>query len=146
MVPVAGAAGRAQDLADEVLRRRDTARDNFSVAAAQVLGRNRRDIRIDPPQGVATSALHDGLRTGELFAWTALDRSGRIVLRGFAGAGHGVPVAMEGYKTPGGGQGGIGALLQAANVLGPGTSIPPAGLAARVAFCLNRQSLGEFLY
>jgi hypothetical protein len=146
MVPFAGAAGQAQGLADEAAGRRDAARDNFSVAAAQVLGRNRRDIQIDPPQGVATSALHDGLRTGELFAWTALDRSGRIVLRGFAGAGHGAPVAMEGYKSPGGGPGGIAALLKAANVLGTKPSIPPAGLAARVAFCLNRQSLGEFLY
>ena len=146
MVPFAGASGQAQALADEVLRRRDAARDNFSVAAAQALGRSRRDIRVDPPQGVATSALHDGLKTGELFAWTALDRSGRIVLRGFAGAGQDPPVAMEGYQSPSGGPGGIAALLKAANVLGTKPSITPAGLAARVAFCLNRQSLGEFLY
>ena len=67
------------------------------MAATQVLGRSPQDIRVDPPKGVATSALHDGLKTGELFAWTALDRSGRIMLRGFAGVGQDPSVAMECY-------------------------------------------------
>ncbi|MGE3248361.1 MAG: hypothetical protein AB7F96_03205 [Beijerinckiaceae bacterium] len=123
----------------------DSARRNMLAAAARGLKRSAASLRLEPPPG-ATNASLAALKTGELLAWRVLDGKGDIVLQGFSGPGADGPVAFEGYRPEGGGPGGLSALLRAARAMDGKASIPAGRLAQRLAFCLNRRKIGEFLF
>lgn len=122
-----------------------SARRNMLRAAARALRSSEKSLRLEPPPGAASATLA-ALQTGELHAWSVLDGKGDIVLNGFAGPGPEGPVAFEGYRPESGGRGGLSALLRASRFMELKGHMPTELLAPRLAFCLNRRKIGEFLF
>lgn len=127
-------------------RSADVARARFAAALVRDRGLTPGAFSVDPPTGAEESGYHARLKTGPLWAWSALDAELRVLVNGFAGAGPGLDIAFEGHEAGIGAPGGLAALMQAMDVLDPRPALAIDEMVLRLGFCLNRPALGEFLF
>lgn len=127
-------------------RSADVARDRFAAALVRDRGLKPGRFSVDPPSGAEEQGHYARLKTGQLYAWSALDSDLRVLVNGFAGPGPSFDIAFEGYKAGIGEPGGIAALMKAMHVLDRRRALALDAMVLRVAFCLNRPAMGEFLF
>lgn len=127
-------------------RSADIAREIFARNIRDSLGLAPGSFEVHPPTGLEDAGYHAALKTGPLYAWTALDAKLRVLVNGFAGPGPGLQIAFEGFKGSISHLGGLSALMEAMNVLDPPNRMPLDDIVNRVCFCLNRTDRGEFLF
>lgn len=127
-------------------RSADIAREAFARNIQASLGLARGSFKVHPPAGLEDAGYHAALKTGPLYAWTAVDRDLRELVNGFAGPGPGIQIAFEGFKSGIGHPGGLSALMEAMSFLDPRNRMPLNDIVNRVCFCLNRTDRGEFLF
>lgn len=127
-------------------RSADVVRERFAAALVRDRGLTPGRFTVDPPSGAEDTGYHSRLKTGALLAWSALDTDLRVLVNGFAGQGPDLDIAFEGYKAGIGEPGGLAALMKAMHVRDPGRAMGLDEMVKRLAFCLNRPALGEFLF
>lgn len=127
-------------------RSEDIAREIFARNIADSLGMEPGSFEVHPPSGLEDAGYHAALKTGPLYAWTAIDANLRALVNGFAGPGPGVQIAFEGFAGGIGHSGGLSALMEAMSFLDPPNRMPLDDIVNRVCFCLNRTDRAEFLF
>ncbi len=128
------------------MRSADVARDRFAEALIRDRGLTRGRFTVDPPTGAEEGGYHARLKTGRLWAWSALAPDLRVLVNGFAGSGAPSNIAFEGYEAGIGEPGGLAALMVAMHVFDPRRALPIDEMLPRLGFCLNRLDMGEFLF
>ncbi|MCZ4291534.1 hypothetical protein [Hoeflea alexandrii] len=127
-------------------RSEDIAREIFAHNIQVSLGLAPSSFEVHPPSGLEDAGYHAALKTGPLYAWTAVDAKLTALVNGFAGAGPGTQIAFGGFKGGIGHPGGLSALMEAMNFLDPPNRMPIDDIVKRVSFCLNRTDRAEFLF
>lgn len=127
-------------------RSADVARDRFAAALVRDRGLKPGRFSVDPPSGAEERGYHSRLKTGRLYAWSALAPDLRVLVNGLAGPGPGFDIAFEGYEAGIGRPGGLAALMEAMHVFDPRRALALDEMVLRLAFCLNRPAMGEFLF